>query len=170
MPLQENAHLVPQEQSDKKHISIVTPILTNKKNPVKLRFPDPLNIDLSGITNSPKPIKKGVSFNVDDDLSRMLEPQNKRNFSIPGDQFYSMQYRSLRNVTFPPFIPDDPERPHLSSRTREKERHEVIKEILVNLVQYKREDWSQEKMNSQTSIFDKYDESHFSRKVWGKLA
>lgn len=49
---------------------------------------------------------------------------------------------------FPPYIPDDPEKPHLSSRKKEKDRQKVINKILLELLKYKREEWSQEAMNN----------------------
>lgn len=53
-----------------------------------------------------------------------------------------------RSFSIPPFIPDDPEKPHLSSWKRERERREEIKEIIGNMLQYRKEDWTQDKMNN----------------------
>lgn len=71
--------------------------------------------------------------------------------------------------TFPKFIPDDPEKPHLSSRKNERKRQEVIKDILKELLKYKSNDWTQDKIQEQESMFDKTDEAP-TKKAWRKLA
>ena len=59
------------------------------------------------------------------------------------------QSRSSRpGDLFPPFIPDDPEMPHLSSSAKEKERRAVIISILRELLKYKKSDWTDETMKT----------------------
>ena len=55
---------------------------------------------------------------------------------------------------FPPFIPDDPEMPHLSSSIKERERRAVIMSILRELLRHNKSDWTDEIMKSMPSMFD----------------
>lgn len=72
-------------------------------------------------------------------------------------------------MQIPPFIPDDPEKPHLSSWKKERERRETIQRVLQTILRYRREDWTQEKMNEQQSYFDRED-GPTEKKAWAKLA
>ena len=51
-----------------------------------------------------------------------------------------------KDLTFPPFIPDDPEMPHLSCRKKERERQALIREIVKEILNYKAGEWSHESM------------------------
>ena len=72
------------------------------------------------------------------------------------------------DLTFPPFIPDDPEMPHLSCRKKERKRQALIREIVKEILNYKAGEWSHESMQNQDNMFDKA--STDSQIYWGKLA
>jgi len=70
-----------------------------------------------------------------------------RNFSVGfplGNQKDGLSYYGHNGSknTFPRFIPDDPENPHLTSRKTERKRQEAIKDILQELLKYKSKDWT----------------------------
>ena len=73
-----------------------------------------------------------------------------------------------KDLTFPPFIPDDPEMPHLSCRKKERERQALIREIVKEILNYKAGEWSHESMQNQANMFDL--KASDSQKYWGKLA
>ena len=72
------------------------------------------------------------------------------------------------DLTFPPFIPDDPEMPHLSCRKKERERQALIREIVKEILNYKAGEWSHESMQNQANMFDVT--ATDTQKYWGKLA
>ena len=125
---------------------IVTPILSTKKFPKKKTSFNMTHAsdEFSGGQNTPHRLTHRVSF-VDDagsDFSRTLgyapELHHRRNFSVqfatdrsrklqPGHHHQSPFNNKVNNgraLSIPPFIPDDPEKPHLSSWKRERERRE----------------------------------------------
>lgn len=129
----------------------MTPILVKKNGPKISGKAQPPIDDLSLAT----PTRMGyrVSF-IDDDIERAH--LHKRHGSVQPrvkDGYFGVDSRG-RNQLFPPFIPDDPEKPHLSSRKKEKSRRAVILEILREILRYKKADWDREAMNNQKSMFD----------------
>ena len=68
---------------------------------------------------------------------------------------------------FPPFVPDDPEKPHLTSRKKERERQAIILKVIREILRFKAEDGDYEAMKKQKSIFDNDDKSNM---LWHKLA
>ena len=69
---------------------------------------------------------------------------------------------------FPLFIPDDPEKPHLSSSKKERERRVIIERILRELLKHNKKDWTDETMKVQESIFDSDDAP--KNPLWYRLA
>ena len=104
---------------------IVTPILSNKKKSIQMS----MNDDMS-MTATPQRLTHRVSF-VDspDNLLSLDQPEHRRNFSLQYPEsakkkitFMHQPRSAHRKLSIPPFIPDDPEKPHLSSAKKEKER------------------------------------------------
>ena len=127
------------------------------------------NPDISSL-NVPR-FGKEVSFQDTHSFGSTIGNQNQRKRTntlqprtVFEDECISPQGRNL----FPPFIPDDPEKPHLSSSKKEKERREIIVRILRQLLRYNKEDWTDDTMKVQESIFD----SHNAPKnpLWYRLA
>lgn len=116
MRLGDGKSLMIEQPNFSKMPSVVTPILVNKKRKPRLGMPDhdfsPNNkigshrvsfLDLNGnLQNGANRNRRGISLNLDEEFS------NKQRL-------------------FPPFIPDDPEKPHLTSRKKEKQRHLIIR-------------------------------------------
>lgn len=71
-------------------------------------------------------------------------------------------------MQFPPFVPDDPEMPHLSSRKKEKARQQIISDILRKILKYNKSEYGLEAMTHQSSMFD--GDEPLSKKLWRKLA
>ena len=54
--------------------------------------------------------------------------------------------QSRKEKIFPPFIPDNPEKPHLSCKKKEKERQLIIRGIITEMLKYNSGDWTAEKI------------------------
>ena len=98
-------------------------------------------------------------------------PVQKRNKSVGVGlrrNTFNNNVVNKNDLTFPPFIPDDPEMPHLSCRKKERKRQALIREIVKEILNYKAGEWSHESMQNQDNMFDKA--STDSQIYWGKLA
>ena len=73
-----------------------------------------------------------------------------------------------KDLQFPPFVPDDPEMPHLSCRKKERERQALVREIVQEILNYKAGDWTHESMQKQANMFDM--QATDTQRTWGKLA
>ena len=74
--------------------------------------------------------------------------------------------KTLREKLFPDFVPDDPEKPHLTSRKKEKERQEIILQIIHNIVEHNGREVNPEKLGNNNHVFN--DEAQKS--LWFRLA
>lgn len=170
MRLQENTfeHLCP--PMNKGQSVNLTPILVKQKHASKLKQgPSPNLREESDLSVTPTKMSHRVSFlETDAGIGRLnVNGRQSRNMTI--------QYRTSSQVSptgkqacFPPFIPDDPEKPHLSSRKKERERQAIIHQVVSELLRYKRSDWTQDKIENQRSMFDKPEPE--SKHLWRKLA
>lgn len=58
--------------------------------------------------------------------------------------------------------------PHLSSRSKERERQGIIMALISDLVKHNKSDWTDEKIREQKSMFDKVEPA--TKRLWRKLA
>ena len=95
-----------------------------------------------------------------------LTSNKKRAFSLANRQYSFLSDGD--NGLFPPYIPDDPEKPHLVNAIKERERKNAIRGIIQELISHQRADWSPEAKDKQVSIWDSDQNASF--KCWRKLA
>ena len=74
--------------------------------------------------------------------------------SLRHDTFDNSTVVNKNDLKFPPFIPDDPEMPHLSCRKKERERRALIRHIVKEVLNYTPSEWSHESMQNQANMFD----------------
>ena len=107
---------------------------------------------IRGDDNSPMGVPKfgkEVSFqdtSVHSFNASMSMPRKRNATMQPRTIYESVDSQSPERNIFPPFIPDDPEKPHLSSSSKERERRTVIKNILRLLLRHNKEEWTDETM------------------------
>ena len=98
-----------------------------------------------------------------------VQPTKRRanaNSSIDVD---TSHLSSTRNELFPLNVPEFPKQPNLQTKERERERREIIYSILQDVLRYNKNDWTDDAMRNQPSMFDEKDVSS-KNKLWYRLA
>ena len=101
-------------------------------NPAKLKTPKPLRMQVSYNTD--------VSSNIKNKLNR------PRNLTVQQNssgllRLDSSESENMNAVKFPKFIPDDPEKPHLSSTARERARRLIIREFIKHTLEKQQKEY-----------------------------
>ena len=123
-----------------------------------------------GQLKSPKPLRMQVSYNTDVSYDIKNKLNRPRNLTVQQNssglmRFDSSESENMNAIKFPKFIPDDPEKPHLSSTAREKARRLIIREYIKYVLEKQQKEYQHKQLSPlANTVFN--DEKNTNMTYW----